>query len=294
MISGVTDAGTEQIDLRHKRAAFRANQHIFGVHARTQLTACFLHPAQDEGQMDLATLRGPLELQRIRPDASWVVAATRTADNDGVVRRLIQREPLDLGAETTHGLSPLRAYCTEPLPKFRATAGQGGYLLGELVGNGVGSTSAISCIIGDVVRSGGSCYRDQHNCEVAINASVHTPCRVLIHDVLVLRGMFGPIAPEVRVYDDYWRMMGRGATVSEAVTLTPQETLTYLGVGPSVLKTPDVPRYSEMAQFVFDRLGWDGEQFEVYRCRVEYPIMHSVIVVRFDLPEAPADDKVKR
>ncbi len=48
-----------------------------------------------------------------------------------------------------------------------------------------------------------------------------------------------------------------------------------------------MPRYGEMAAYVFDRLGWDAEQFEVFRCRVEYPVMHSAVVVRFPLPEAP-------
>ena len=49
-----------------------------------------------------------------------------------------------------------------------------------------------------------------------------------------------------------------------------------------------MPRYVEMARYAFARLGWDGEQFEVYRCRVEYPVMHSAVVIRFPLPVAPA------
>jgi len=284
--------GGDQIDLNHKRAMFRGSRHVWGVHAKTQLNCCLLHPARDPGMLDIATLRGALNLQRMRPDARWIVAEARTADNDGVVRRQVNREPLDPGTgapggETTHGVAPLRAFCTEPLPKFRTVSAQGGFVLGEISGNGVGNTSAITCITADVVHSVASCYRDEHNRYGELVAGVHTPCRVLIHDVLIFRGMFGPISPEVCVYDDYWRKVSRGATVSEAATLAPQETLVYLGSGPSVLHTPDVPRYGEMARYVFDRLGWDGERFDVYRCRVEYPVMHSAVVIRFDLPEPP-------
>lgn len=65
----------------------------------------------------------------------------------------------------------------------------------------------------------------------------------------------------------------------------------YLGKGPSVMHTPDVPRYAEMIQYAFDRLGWDEARFDVYRCRVEYPVMPSSVVVRFDLPECPEPPK---
>jgi len=299
----------DQIDLTHKRAGFRSNKHVCGVHAKTQLNCCLLHPAAEPGMLDIATLRGAVGLQRMRPDARWIVAEARTADDDGVVRRQVNREPLDpgvgapdtgvVGGETMHGVSPLRAFCSEPLPKFRTVAAQGGFVLGELVGNGVGNTSAITCITGDVIRSVASCYREEHNRCADLVAGVHTPCRVLIHDLLIFKGMFGPtsgfgstsgpgsISPEVYVYDDYWRKVSRGATPPGTPMLTPQETLSYLGSGPSVLHTPDVPRYGEMARYVFDRLGWDGEHFDVYRCRVEYPVMHSAVVIRFALPERP-------
>jgi hypothetical protein len=61
-----------------------------------------------------------------------------------------------------------------------------------------------------------------------------------------------------------------------------------LGQGTSVLPTPDVPRYVEMADYVAERVRWDLDQFEVYRCRVEYPVMHSAVVIRFDLPKGRA------
>ena len=32
-------------------------------------------------------------------------------------------------------------------------------------------------------------------------------------------------------------------------------------------------------------LGWDPERFDVFRRRVEYPVMHSVVSMQFDLPE---------
>ena len=63
------------------------------------------------------------------------------------------------------------------------------------------------------------------------------------------------------------------------------ESVMYLGQGLSVLPTREVPRYVELARYATDRLGWDADRFDVYRCRIEYPVMPSTVVLRFDLPE---------
>ena len=67
-----------------------------------------------------------------------------------------------------------------------------------------------------------------------------------------------------------------------------RESIVYLGKGPSVLHTPEVPRYAEMVQYALDRSGWNASNFDVYRCRVEYPVMPSSVVVQFELPLKPA------
>ena len=35
-------------------------------------------------------------------------------------------------------------------------------------------------------------------------------------------------------------------------------------------------------------LGWDAERFDVYRCRMEYPVLPSTVAIFFDLTDAPA------
>jgi hypothetical protein len=276
------------IDLTQRRAAFRANSHMYGIQVNAQLNCCFLHPSKDKGRLDIATLRGKIGLRRIRPDAAWIVAEARTSDSDGVVRKQLGREPLDPSQKTVHGLSPLAEFCTKPLPKFQTVEGIGGYVLGELGGSGVGNTSSLTCITGDVVWSAASSYQDEHNRQGELLTSIHTPCRVLIHDVLIYKDMFGPISPEVFVYDDYWRKVSGYKIKPEAISLAAPEEVMCLGQGTSVLPTPDVPRYVEMADYVAERVRWDLDQFEVYRCRVEYPVMHSAVVIRFDLPKGRA------
>ena len=40
----------------------------------------------------------------------------------------------------------------------------------------------------------------------------------------------------------------------------------------------------DLAQPAMDRLGWNGDRFDVFRCRVEFPVNPSTVVVWFPLP----------
>jgi len=53
--------------------------------------------------------------------------------------------------------------------------------------------------------------------------------------------------------------------------------------------TPDVPGYVELLEYVFDRLGWDSREFDVYRCGIEYPVLPSTTGISFELADGPAE-----
>ena len=288
MVSAVGDRDdSARIDLNHRRAAFRSNSHIWGVQATARL-ACFIYQPSpsDPGQQDHAGIRGFVGLRRLRREGSWVVAQTRMTDGDGTVIEAPNREPLDPSAEVDHGVSLLEKFCSQPLPRFRAVPGKLGYDNIELVGESVGNESATTCMIGDVWRNVFGYYRDERNRHQVSYAPVRTPCKVLIHDVLVREGMYGSSIPEVLIYGDH-RGVDPHPEGRDCDLLAMHASVRHLGKGPLVVHTPEVPRYTEMLEYAFDRLGWEGEKFDVYRCRVEYPVMPSSVVVRFELPEKP-------
>jgi hypothetical protein len=183
----------------------------------------------------IVALRGGRNLRRMRSDAAWIVAEARPTDNDGTARREIVREAIDPNEAATHSLAPLRAFCREPLPTFRTASERGGFILGKLAGNHVGNASAITCITADVIRNAASCYQDEHNPHGELVACV------LVHDLLVLERLFGPIAPEVVVHDDYWRKMSHRDTVPDAVALVIREEVAWVGRRPAARPTPGVP-----------------------------------------------------
>ena len=156
----------------------------------------------------------------------------------------------------------------------------------ELVVNGVGNESAVTYMLGDVARNLKGPYSDDTKPALQSHAWVRVPVEVLISDTLIHEDLYGLLTPTASVYADHDRSpRAQTFQVSESNLLPMRVSAVYLGKGPSVLHTKDIPRYPDMVQSAFDRLGWDGERFDVYRCRVVYPVMPSTVVVDIDLPE---------
>lgn len=156
------------------------------------------------------------------------------------------------------------------------------------MGDGIGATAAVTCLVGDLFRGIGPLGRNAANRRHIRNIRDRTPCEALVQDVLLHREMPGLRAPSLDVYSDHRDLDVRLETHLEARAcdrLAIRETVTYLGRGPGVVATPDVERYAEMIDFAMTRVGWDASQFDVYRCRIEYPVMPSSVVVHFELPQ---------
>jgi hypothetical protein len=134
-----------------------------------------------------------------------------------------------------------------------------------------------------VVRNAAPYYRDEHNLHNEYTAFVRAPCEVLINDLFVHEDMFGPLTPELIVFGDLLGGPEYPGGGREPPRLPVDEAVDYLGKGPGGIATADVPRYAELARYVFERLGWDGERFDVYRVRVAYPVVPSIVVMRHPL-----------
>jgi len=282
MLGDCAGEGDPQSHLAHKRAAFRAIRHLWGLHATTHLVAALLQPSAEAGRVDLAWICGHVDLSWLRSGARWVLATSKMSDEDQQVRRPMVRDPID-GETAAGGVPLLKQFCSEPLPQFRRLDVAPGVVQDELIGTGLGNTAAVTYFTGEITRSVGSATRDEHNTHDEISANVNVPAEVLILDMFVRDDTFGAIDPELRVYRG--TREARRFPFTEADELHLGESLAHLGKGLRRVNVRDVPRYVEMCAHVFDNLGWEAPRFDVYRCRVEYPVVPSSVTMRFERPE---------
>lgn len=278
------DRGTA--DLSHRRMAFRGNSYIWGAQSKTQLTMVLAQPADDPSRIHLAAVNGFFRLRQLRGNAPLPIARIRHADSDGVIRQPVALSPIDPTSSQSNGMSFLKDFCSNPLPKSRVVNAEDGFTNCELIGNDIGDTAAITCVEGNVAYNAASRYRDEANPYADNRAAVCIPCEVLILDLVVREDTFGPITPRSMVRADLFHGLSGPLGLSSNILETDNE-VNYLGKGPAVLHSQDVPQYPKMGRYIFDKLGWDGQRFDVYRLRIEYPVIPSAVSILFDMPDAP-------
>ena len=284
MVAAIAGESGAKLDWEHKRALFQAATLLYGIQVRTHLTCFILKQGSEPGLLDSVSLRGQYAMRRLRSNAPLFVSRHRYSSDYDAVGSDFERVPLDPEGMSQHGVSVLNEFCTRPLPETTTSELSAGNVQTDLVGGEVGMDSQITCVLGDVGRNLASPYSDGTLPRIRSNVGTRVPTEVMVHDVMIPTDLYGPLNPKLFVFTD--RSMLELAPGHEQAGLLPiQESVTHLGRGLGVMHTPDVPRYGEMLRFAFDRLGWDPQRFEVYRCRVEYPAMHSIVSMQFYLPE---------
>jgi hypothetical protein len=107
------------------------------------------------------------------------------------------------------------------------------------------------------------------------------PARQAVWEMLIPVGWSDPTRTWARVYGR--RLRPELVVERRPEDLLPQrETLNHMGVHSGVPPLTGSPRHAEAVRSVLARHGWLGMKFDVYRCRVEYPAMFTMLAVLVD------------
>ncbi|MBW7906136.1 MAG: hypothetical protein LC135_16775 [Phycisphaerae bacterium] len=285
MLAGYVRENAARADMEHRKQAFQANSYLWGVQAATQLDTYLVNGSANEDLLDVAVIRGFVNLRRIRPHVPWRIARLYSVNDVGELRTSFAREPLDPSAPSQPGgadLPLLSQFCSKLLPRFQRVSGPRGAVEYELAEAPVGNTASHTCMIGETVRGIGSRYRAERDWQFVVRARMRTPCEASIFDLIIHRELFGRITPHVELFSELFAAE-LDCHYEESDRLPVHEGVRYLGCGPEVVRTPEVPRYTRLIEYAFERLGWDGRQFDVYRVRLQFPVVPSAVLLKHPL-----------
>ncbi len=280
MIGSLTGESTETMGVKLRRQAFRVHSQIWGMQVKTFLASAALFPGKDSDHQDIVTIRGMHEIKRLRRGMSLLVSGQQMVDCEN--RPLLPTERI----EDAPGPGPalLREFCSEDLPELESVV-ENEILYTFMRDSPLGNTGVKTIFLSDVTRD--MQWRPKNGTWAYIDAvSILKPTERLVIDTMIHKDMYGVLEPTVRVYGSL-RHLGvanpYGYQDDEVLPVKPD--LRYCGRGPGVLATPHVPRYREMVESVLGRTGLDPEAFDLYRCTLEYPLLSTMVQVKFDLPE---------
>ncbi len=287
MLAGHVKDDPARADLEHQKQAFHANSYLWGVQAGTQLDTYLINSSTNADLLDVAIIRGYVDLRRIRPNVPWRIARLYSVNDVGELRTSFVREPLDHSRLPEPGadeLPLLKEFCSQPLPQYRAVSGPRGSVEYELAEAPVGNTAAHTCMIGEVVRGAGPRYRGDRDWLFVVRARMRTPCEAMIFDLMIHRELFGRITPKLDLFSELFAAE-LDAHYEESDRLPVHEGVQYLGCGPDMVRAPEVPHYAGLIRYAFERLGWDAQQFDIYRVRMQFPVMPAAVLLTHPLPD---------
>ncbi|MGD8452595.1 MAG: hypothetical protein PVJ57_12315 [Phycisphaerae bacterium] len=287
LLSGLSRDGGEAVDLKNRLATFAGQSHLLGFRADT-IVSCFVYaPSRvDPSSLDAATMRTITGIRRFRYDTSIVVAEVRAVHDDGMP---FESQPEPLVEETSgsyEGLIP--QFCSQPLPVLKRVSTVVEKANVEVQPQGLGAKSVMTCTIGHSLRACMPRYRTATDTMQLSHTAVRIPCKLLIQDTLVYRGVFEPNQREVAVYTDH-RGVDAAPFDRKCDKLRADVSAVFMGSGIHVLNVEEVPIYEDLMRFAFERMNWNIDDFDLYRVRIRYPLMPSSLVSRFDLREPPEE-----
>lgn len=288
LMTGNSRAIRPSAEIEHRRRAFEGNSYVFGVYARTIFRTCITMPSENPDWWDFATLRGFIEFCRLRPNVAWRMTSPASVDAERAYHHPAEHIPIDPNASTDPNTLPLMLdHCTHPLPKFRRIKGPYGDTEFEFVADSVGIDSRINCVTGQMLHHFEPRYRTEAYDNLCFSFPIRTPAHVAVFDVLINRRLFETTdALRVKLCNDLFGG-GPGFYYEHSDRLPLLEELSYLGRGPDVAVTTDIPGYLQMLQLAMRRFGCVADDYDVYRIRIEYPPITTRLLIERPYPERP-------
>jgi hypothetical protein len=293
MIDSLAGEKREQAEEQHRKLAFQANSFVWGSQVRTRLVLHVLTAGSEPGRADGAIVNGLFGLRRNRPEAKRHLFSTGVRDALATVHSPAREAlwPGATGGAVPSGLPLVPEFCSHPLPAIRQSEPRDGFVDFELAEWPMGETGSVSIVTGEVFRNFATRYRRPGDTTANLTAHINRATELLVHNMIIREDVFRAVRPEALVYGELDRVERAEAARREDDRLpirlsvgSPGAAATAAGFG-AWAATPEVPRYSELLEWVFGRLGWDPREFVVHRLRMAYPVLPSAVVLRFDLPE---------
>ncbi|MGD8450532.1 MAG: hypothetical protein PVJ57_01830 [Phycisphaerae bacterium] len=287
MMNSVADEPSEEVAEQHRQELVRGASYVWGAHARVTMRADFVAPSATPGMVDIASVRGLVDLVRYRPKVPWVLSHMGAVDNDMRRRSEPSRQAIDPSQRCEEAAPLLTEFCSKPPPVTRRVPSTPGLLQDELVEERMGTTGLVTCMTGERVLAVTSRYRDEHNDNTRHRAILRTPSDLLLFDLYVHRDLKSAMNPQFVLYSSLETGPMVPATAFERYHLPAAETVKSLGAFPPMTATPDVPRYADMTAYVFERCGWQAADFAGFRLQMTYPPLPAVAVLQWPLAERP-------
>ncbi|MCB9916667.1 MAG: hypothetical protein H6828_16200 [Planctomycetes bacterium] len=285
MLSDWLPGVRREFEVRRRQAVYKSLSELKGLSSELELATIAVHPSQLEQSFDLLSIMGIFGLDRLRPDTPFHLGTLRDVSGQRTAKGEPRRGPHTLDGEPAlEGYASVRLdeFChATPAPlRVRQIGEFMQYSLGE---TGLGPDSSVDLVVADLNVG------EVPNHPGALRTPTYyhipsAPAQELLFDLLLHRDVYPGHDPALLVYDTTVRGPARGQEPTRDLDLmSVSESIEFLGDDPARRRFAGYPRYLELLDHAFGKLGWKPEDFRAYRFHMSYPLCGTQVCMSFTL-----------
>lgn len=265
--------------VQRRRAAYRANSHVWGSQNDLWLLSSILRrSADDPAKVDLITLARQQGLRRLRADANVYLMSMKLdsssydapTEQDDLIKHA-----LDPAAAAEMRMPVIPEFSTHPLPRVNCTTTPNGRRLFSWLDDTVGLKSTCDIVTGTINRGVPMVVEGDGRRQMVVTYAPRIkPSALLVMDLIVHRASF----PDVNVQSIVHASLTEPTPLVEAqagLQFVVDEDVAPLGRADAT-NLSEFPQYRGLLQHATTKVGWNLNEFDVYRLRMAYPIMGAV------------------
>lgn len=280
ILQGASDHGREKIYRDQKKECYLAQRFLYGVSCATSFMFQVVPEIRD-GITTIIGVKGFTDLQRFWENPVSLYGLPELGRTNGSGRNAIEAFVPEIRRSRDKFIPYYPEYCScrMPQPSDR-----------KIVVDDVfpdeytKQDEQIDLVTAQVVTSSGVVSEEEKEGGNYFLSGVSSvfPTEVLIVDVFIHRNS-RTVDPQVMVYNDL-SIVGRDQPLSNrspSERLTFDERILHLGRGIFCSQLRDISWYTDMVSDVFHRIGENDEEYDLFRVRIEYPILPSSVVLEW-------------
>lgn len=273
MLADLVGERADTTELKQRRAAYRANRHLWGAQIACLFTSSIVGPLADHrSNTDYVAIGGCIGIRQLRKRTRVLFRTRwRVSGPDGADTR--PPEPLipsDLGMP---GAGFLPDLCSSPFPEVDIRDTARGYRELMMLSRDLGANADVDYAIARVFRD--RIARTTPTDPTTFALSVTGPSRVLLRDLVIHESALEGCRVTVKAYgsDPNTDVL----ELDDTRLLPDQPEITHIGTGLLATTSTDCPKLDRAVALAMQHMGWNPDEFHVYRCRIEYPVLSSVV-----------------
>jgi hypothetical protein len=193
----------------------------------------------------------------------------------------ILSDALDAEAAAVHNAAVLPEFCSKPLLPLVTTIEESGDIRTLLKHRDIGVGQDVDIATARICRGMPLARTSDGRALFDGLVEVGRPTRIQIVDNYVHRPTWPNMMPSSGVFAHLPRRLPSKVD-REGVRLPFTEQFTFMGSGTDVARIREIPRYPDVVKYACQKMGWRFEDMDLYRIRLEYPLMDSNILLQLE------------